>query len=160
MQRPTPKAVNAFELFGDVAPQFILQSWSLTERTVRAHWSLFSVPVVAKDGLSMGSGTMDLPNSCPDMQLWDAGLPCLREGWGPWCHCTQVREKHCCYLWAERALAALTVIVEGGLGAWVLRQSGSQIRGNGMKGTNEEELSTAVVNWLLFITVQSWIVSP
>jgi len=45
--------------------------------------------------------------------------------------------------------------VEGEMVSWVFRQLSSQIRGNAMKGTNEEELTTAVVNWLLFITVQS-----
>ena len=57
-----------------------------------------------------------------------------------------MREKHCCHFSAKRAPAALTVIVEGEIVAWVFRQLSSQIRGNGMKGTNEEELTTAVVN--------------
>lgn len=60
MHWPTPKSVIAFELFGSIAAQFNLQSWSPSKRIVRAHWSLFFAPVVAKDGFPMAIvGTRD-----------------------------------------------------------------------------------------------------
>lgn len=56
MHWPTPKSATAFELFGSTAPQFLLQSWSLSKRLLEHT----EVSFFAKDGPPMAIvGTTD-----------------------------------------------------------------------------------------------------
>lgn len=100
---------------------------------------------------------MKVPNSFPDTQLEAAGLLGLTAGLPPaWLgRCSDracVREKFCCHL--PKSLRCSSGD-SGRTDICVGAQASPQTKGNGMKGMEDEEAATAVVDWLLFITVQN-----
>lgn len=110
--------------------------------------------MIVKNGcpMAMVRAMRAMPDAFPDMQLEDAGLLGLTAGLPPaWLqHCPDracEREKFCCHF------PKSSCFCNGKRHICLGVQVSSQTKANGMEGMGDEELATAVVNLLLFITI-------